>query len=265
MFVGDTVDDIEAESWITEKPDLSSGKYIIHFWTPSCLRCHTEVEILAEIAKHRDIQILVLNTPRYEFEDQEYLEGMLENKNITCFAAHEPQANKWRSEHTPKKIIIQDGEIKYHSTGDHKLTGLEKPLEIKTTLETPHTSEEKYLGLKNSGITPEQRFYGEKEVEETKTYRKISLSGRWLQGENFIESKGENSSLTFTTDKTELYATVDPKESIRDIQITVDGELDRQVRIKQPGITNLMSLNEGRSHVELDAEEGLRLYKIDLA
>jgi hypothetical protein len=264
MFVGDQLEDIEAETWLTEKPDLTEGRYLIHFWTPSCLRCHTELEILAEIARRRDLEIIVLTQPRYEFENEEHVKDKLEDKNISYYAAHKPERSTWMSENSPKKILTRKGEVEYHSTDNHDLKDLREELSIKGRLEVPHKPEEKHLGLKNSAINPDQRFHGEKEVEPTHSRRNVSLKGRWIQKEDYIEAADKNAKLNLFTEKGELYLTASPQDSIRDVAITVDGEPRERIRIKEEGINHAAELGEGKKHLQLDVEKGLRLYKIDL-
>lgn len=264
MFVGDQLEDIEAETWLTEKPDLSEGRYLIHFWTASCLRCHTELEILAEVARRRDIELIILNQPRYEFEDEQHVRETLENKNISYYAAHEPESNEWVTESSPKKILTRDGEIEYHSAEDHDLKSIQSELSLNSRFEVPHTSEEKHLGLRNSAINPEQRFHGEKEVETTHSHDNVNLRGRWIQKEDYIEAAGNNSRLNLMTEKEELYITADPQDSMRDVTVKVDGEFSEKTRIKEKGLIHLTGLESGKKHIEVDVEMGLRLYKMDL-
>lgn len=264
MFVGDKLDNIEAETWLTDKPDFTDGHYLIHFWTPSCLRCHTELEILAEIARRRDIELIILTQPRYEFENQKHAKERLEDKNISYYAAHKPENTAWINKNAPKKLLTRNGKVEYHSADSHDLKDLRNELDIKGRLEVPHKSEEKHLGLKNSAINPEQRFYGEKNLESKHARNNVNLKGRWIQKEDYIEAASNDAKLNLFTEKEQLYLTSNPTDSIRDALIKVDGKPTERIRIKEEGIKHALDLGKGTKHVEIDAEEGLRLYKIDL-
>lgn len=264
MFTGDRLEGIEAENWVNGKPDLSQGTYLIHFWTSTCLRCHTEIEILAEITRRRDITLVTLHQPRYQFEDHQHLDRTLERKKINAHAAHRPEKQDWFADHSPKKLLIEDGEVKYHSSQKHDLSELFNQLGIDKGFEPGHQSEEKHLGLENSALKPENRFHGEKHVEKGNMSRKdISISGKWKQTEKYLEAV-ENAEITFTTNKEDIFLVSDPEDSIKDVKVIIDYEENKNKRVKSKGIDHLVSMEEGEKQVILKPENGLKLFKLDL-
>lgn len=264
MFTGDQFNDIEAEYWISDKPDFSQGKYIIHFWTASCLQCHTEIEVLAEIARRRDIRLVTLHQPKYDFEDANHLRNLLKSKKTGAFAAHKPKKQDWFTEQSPKKLVIENGEVKYHSSREHDLSEIMRHLGLNTGFDPEHNTQERHLGLENSALKPEHRFHGEKNVEDKQVHKEeISLSGKWKQTEKYIESV-KNAEITFLTSKNDIYLVSDPKGSIKDIEIFVDHQKKETKRIKSKGIDHLFSLEEGQKQVTLKVENGLKLFKLDL-
>lgn len=264
MFTGDRIKDIEAEKWANGKPDLSRGTHLIHFWTSTCLRCHTEIEILAEIARRRDITLITIHQPRYSFEDHQHLEKTLEEKKIDAHAAHKPEKQDWFTDSSPKKLVVEDGEVKYHSSQKHDLSELLQHLGIDKGFEPGHQSDEKHLGLENSALKTENRFHGEKHVEEGSIGRRqISISGRWKQTEKYLEPI-EDAEINFLTDKQDIYLVSDPGNSIKDVQVLVDYEEKDVKRVNSKGLDHLTSLEEGRKQVTLKPEKGLKLFKLDL-
>lgn len=264
MFTGDRLEEIEADRWIGKKPDLSQGKYLIHFWTSSCLRCHTEIEIISEILRRRDISLITLHQPQYDFEDSQHLERMLEQKNINTYAAHKPEKTSWFSKHSPKKILIEEGEVKHHSSQKHDISEILKQLGANKGFEPDHQFDEKHLGLENSALKTENRFHGEKHVQEGRIGRKrISISGRWKQTEKYIEPI-EDAEINFLTGKRDIYLVSDPENSIKDVQVLVDREEKTSKRVTAKGIDHLISLDEGQKQVTLKPEKGLKLFKLDL-
>ncbi len=265
MFVGDEFQGIEAEEWINGKPDFSTGKHLVHLWDPKCLRCHTELEMLAEIARNRGIQLVILHQPEHEFEDREFLEKTIEDKEAEFSAAHKPEKQRWMEKNSPKKLVIEDGEVKHHSSGDHDLKDLENYLGIQTELKVPHNPQEKHLGLKNSDLHPDHRFHGKKEVESrSPTKTDLSISGEWKQTEECLES-GENAEISFLTDRNHLYIVADPEESVKTVKVYSGQEMVAKENIMFSGISHLAELGKSdQKQVDIEVEEGLKLYKMDL-
>jgi len=265
MFVGDDFEDLEAEKWVNGKPDFSSGTYILHQWDPKCLRCHTELEMLAEIARYRGISLVIIHTPEHEFEDRDFLEKTVEDKQKKIHAAYKPERQRWMSDSSPKKLVIEDGEVKHHSTDDHNLKNLKEFLGIQNSLEIPHKSEEKHMGLINSSLYPEHRFHGVKELDSNRPAKDgIKLDGEWKQTEEYIEAKSD-ASIHFITDKDNLYMVLDPQESIKTVEVVSNQVKVASNNIKFSGLKEIADLGvEGDKEVEIRPEEGLRIYKMEL-
>jgi len=228
------------DSWINSAPiDLEEGTHLLYFWNYSCNCCRQRIKLFQQInQQYSEIKVIGIHTPEFVFEQVEgNLRNAVDRMNIEHTIAHDIQgetSENYDMAYSNQAVIVDKGSIVHQQT--NRMEGerlVEKVSEILETEKEVDISEldqdippQQFFGYSRTlGLNQEGNYPGKKNYRLPKNRKKEEtyLKGTWEQTEYFIEA-GDNSELWFNFESSEVSLVIDPNDSIRDIEVLINGE-----------------------------------------
>lgn len=281
------------DSWINSGPiDLEEGVHLLYFWNYSCNCCRQRIKLFRQInQQYSEIKVIGIHTPKFAFEQNERnLRKAVEKMDIEHAIAHDIQRkvfDNYDMAYSNQAVIVDEGSIVHQHT--HKMENqrlVEKVSEILETENELDTSEldrdvppQEFFGyLRTSGLNQEDNYPGEKtyQLPENRKKEETYLKGVWNQTEHYIEA-GDNSELWFNFESSEVSLVIDPNDSIRDIEVLINGEPVSEedaggdlrvedgrsyLRSKRPDIYTVFDSESRINEVTLIPDKKTRLYAL---
>lgn len=282
--------ELEVDTWINSKQvDLEDGAYLLYFWNYGCSCCRDRIEVFRRIHQsYPELEVVGIHTPQFDFEqDERNLEKVVEQLDLAHPVAHDSDgriSEAYNLAYFNQAIIVEEGTIvfqqNHRSDSKELLQELSKVLETEKEAEMPEIDEvppQKFFGyMRTSGLNEEGNYPGVKEYRLPKNRKKEKayLKGEWKQTEQYIEA-GEGAELRFNTEFSEINLLMDPNDSLRDIEVRVNGEpVDEEeagedlrveddrsyLRTSHPGLYNIVSSGQQEAEITLISGKKARFY-----
>jgi thiol-disulfide isomerase/thioredoxin len=271
------------------------GKVVlVDFWTYSCINCLRTLPDLGNLYdryKDKGLVVIGVHTPEFEFEkDFSNVKKAVERLAIRYPVTLDNHYEIWKAYHNaywPAHYLIdQQGNIRYVHFGEGAEVEMENAIR-QLLMETPLTVPE--VIVEHRAISPETYLgYGradhyvmpitadvEKEYSFTFPLPKegVGLQGKWKVGKEFIESEGDESSISLEFLATRVYLVLAGRSDrplsveldqkpLSKVYFTSDMNVDGQLFVKEARKYDVINLHKQyqRRTLTLHIPKGIQAY-----
>ncbi|MFB6204863.1 MAG: redoxin family protein [Candidatus Nanohaloarchaea archaeon] len=285
----------DISGWVNgEAEGLEDGTYLLDFWTYSCVNCVRMLPLMQRIHEaYPEVTVLGIHTPEFDFErERENVEQAVERHGLEYPIALDSENSTWQAygnQYWPRQTLVHDGKIVWQHIGESSLHDLEdrivEVLDIESRgIDLEHetrsdVSPETYLGYRRcNGVNEDGVFRGERTLEAPTFHvpEKVYLEGTWSMENEYLEAV-KDSKLFYSFDAREVNAVLHPAGGVKDLAVKVDGSyVDEKdagrdlrfdgeksfVRVKRPGLYNLLETDRREAEIMLLPERKTRLYTL---